>query len=426
MELDSLIQWIRCPMKLFWKQKQSRSVFDYESLLRSMLLNTLKAGYREAGSSGSLHLDRHSADIWEYLLRLYRFPEPKQLFRNMTEFCSLRNGCLEDITRKYGDSTDLLNKAHWWDLGLVFSSHYYDLRNEINEFQGLLGFPEWQTVRTYYRECEYYPVSLADVFCDYMSGISLFSFRRLPEKNIRFDVPAYLELEDIRLAVRFDILWQREKVYKSVSKDLKPGLIAEQLVPLSAFGNADRILRERRLMRDIRLPLTGTDYEGESGKKIRIDAVSCCTLPQSSGMHAWKESECRYDNETRSAVLSRLNRCGMIYLKAVNGKLYIPAGLVKNALCASCSYLKDCFSGNIGYEDPFPDSLESEDPGDFREFLDVFADKASLCDNRIMAIDLISETISFLKEHLSRRTFSELANAAENLKRDFISERKGG
>ena len=117
-------------------------------------------------------------------------------------------------------------------------------------------------VRSYYRESEYFPVSLADVFCDYMSGIRLFEFRKIPGNNIRFDVPAFLPLRDIKLAVRFDILWRRERVYRSVSKDLKPGLIAEQLVPLSVFSSADRIRRERMALRDIRLPLIGADYRG--------------------------------------------------------------------------------------------------------------------------------------------------------------------
>ena len=46
-KLDSLLDWISCPMRSFWKRKKGIPSFEYESLLRIMLLNTLKAGYRD-------------------------------------------------------------------------------------------------------------------------------------------------------------------------------------------------------------------------------------------------------------------------------------------------------------------------------------------------------------------------------------------
>lgn len=424
-KLDSLLDWIRCPMRSFWKRKKGVPAFEYESLLRTMLLNTLKAGYRDSDPSGAPELEKHSADIWEYLLRAYRFPDPKSLVRSMNRFCAMRDRYLESVERKYRDSSELLNTSHWWDTGLVFDSSYYQLRNEISEFQSLLGLPDWQMVRSYYWESEYFPVSLADVFCDYMSGIRLFEFRKIPGNNIRFDVPAFLPLRDIKLAVRFDILWRRERVYRSVSKDLKPGLIAEQLVPLSVFSSADRIRRERMALRDIRLPLIGADYRGEDGKKIRIDSVSCCTFPLDISGTAWKESDTAYDSEALSAVLSRLNRYGLAYLKASEQNLHIPSGLVRNEICASCSYLKDCITGNLDNEDPAVSESEAEETGCFDEFLDAFTDKACLCDTRIRAMELLVETLSFLKAHDSRTALDAVANTAENLRRDFILGGKG-
>ena len=122
----------------------------------------------------------------------------------------------------------------------------------------------------------------------------------------------------------------------------------------------------------------------------------------------------------------RLNRYGLAYLKASEQNLYIPSGLVRNEICASCSYLKDCITGNLENEDPAVSESEAEETGYFDEFLDVFTAKASLCDTRIRAMELLVETLSFLKIHNSRRALDSVANAAENLRRDFILGEKGG
>ena len=89
-EMDSLLDWIHCPMKTYWRKKKTGSVFDYGSLLRFMLLNTLKAEYREAGSALRLDPARQASDIWEYLLNLHDFPNPAYTVRKMIEFYSLR------------------------------------------------------------------------------------------------------------------------------------------------------------------------------------------------------------------------------------------------------------------------------------------------------------------------------------------------
>ena len=210
-ELDSLIDWIRCPMRTYWRKKKTGPVFDYGSLLRLMLLNTLKAEYREAGSALRLDPVRQTSDIWEYLLNLHDFPNPAYTVRKMIEFYSLRTRCLEQIKSRYSDSTGLLDLSHWWSIGLVFDPEYYRLRDEINAFQHLLGFPDWETVKTFLRDAEFHPFTLADTFCDYMGGVNVFSQHKIPETNIRFNAKAYLDLEDITLEVRFDILWRREK-----------------------------------------------------------------------------------------------------------------------------------------------------------------------------------------------------------------------
>lgn len=346
-DLDMILDWIRCPLKVFRKRKNNVRVFDYESLFRFMLLNTLKAGYRDADSSDKLNLEQHVPDIWEYLLKNRSVPNPKLLIRNMYEFSSMRCRYTERIEKRYADSTNMLNITHWWDLGLVFDADYYCLRDKINKYQSFLGFPPWNIVKTYYREYEYIPVSLADTFSDYLSGIRVFSRRKIPSNNIRFDVPAYLELEDIRLAVHFDILWRREKIYKSKTQRLNPGLIAEQLIPCSLYTNADQILRERMILGDIRMPLTGVDYTDGNGNLIRIDSVTCCTFPSKPGTTAWKESRLTYDNETKAAILSVLNHYGLACLEASEKNLFIPCNLVKNEACSACSFLKECMDNKM-------------------------------------------------------------------------------
>ena len=246
-ELDMLVKMSLCPMKVFWTKEKDSRVFDYESLLRTMVLNTLKAGYRDTEPGDQPDLEQHISGIWEYLLKVRGFPNPRHQVRKMIDFYEMRCRDLDLIEKKYQDSSELLNLSHWWDSGLVFDAEYFRLRDEINKYQLLLGFPDWNTVKTFYRDVEYVPVSLADTFCDYMIGIRLFSFRKIPSENIQFDVPAYLDLQDIRIAVRFDILWRRSRVYKSKSQNLKPCLVAEQLVPSSHYANAEQIRRERMI-----------------------------------------------------------------------------------------------------------------------------------------------------------------------------------
>ena len=332
-ELDMILDWIRCPMRVYRKKNKDLRVFEYESLLRFMLLNSLKAGYRDVDSSQKLNLEQHVPDIWEYLLKIHGIPKPQLLIRKMNEFYSMRSRYIDRIEKRYLDSTDLLNMAHWWDLGLIFDTQYFHLRDEINKYQSYLGFPDWNIVKTYYREYEYNPVSLADTFGDYLIGIKVFSFRKIPSENIKFDVQAYLDLEDIRLSMHFDILWRRERIYKSKTRQLKPGLIAEQLIPCSLFSNAEKILRERMILGDIRMPLTGVDYTDGDGNPIRIDSVTCCIFPSKPGTIAWKESGVTYDKATKAAVLSLLNHYGLVCLKASEKNLFVPHSLIKNEIC---------------------------------------------------------------------------------------------
>lgn len=346
-ELDMILDWIRCPMRVYRKKNKDLRVFEYESLLRFMLLNSLKAGYRDVDSSQKLNLEQHVPDIWEYLLKIRGIPKPQLLIRKMNEFYSMRSRYIDRIEKRYLDSTDLLNMAHWWDLGLIFDTQYFHLRDEINKYQSYLGFPDWNIVKTYYREYEYNPVSLADTFGDYLIGIKVFSFRKIPSENIKFDVQAYLDLEDIRLSMHFDILWRRERIYKSKTQQLKPGLIAEQLIPCSLFSNAEKILRERMIFGDIRMPLTGVDYTDGDGNPIRIDSVTCCIFPSKPGTIAWKESGVTYDKATKAAVLSLLNHYGLVCLKASEKNLFVPHSLIKNEICCSCSFLRDCFENRM-------------------------------------------------------------------------------
>ena len=141
-ELDMLVKWICCPMKVFWTRKSASRAFDYESLLRTMVLNTMKAGYRDANPGDPPDLEQHVSGIWEYFLKIRGFPNPRFQIRRMYDFFEMRSKYLDQIDKRYRDSTGLLNLNHWWDTGLIFDSKYFQLRDEINEFQSLLGFPE--------------------------------------------------------------------------------------------------------------------------------------------------------------------------------------------------------------------------------------------------------------------------------------------
>ena len=416
-KLDMLVKMSLCPMKVFWTKEKDSRVFDYESLLRTMVLNTLKAGYRDTDPGDQPDLEQHISGIWEYLLKVRGFPNPRHQVRKMIDFYEMRCRDLDLIEKKYQDSSELLNLSHWWDSGLVFDAEYFRLRDEINKFQLLLGFPEWNTVKTFYRDVEYIPVSLADTFCDYMIGIRLFSFRKIPSEDIQFDVPAYLDLQDIRIAVRFDVLWRRSRVYKSKSQNLKPGLVAEQLVPSSHYAIAEQIRRERMILRDIRMPLIGVDYVRDSGEKFRIDSLSCCTFPANTGTSAWKESDLKYDPVSAKSFLSRLNYYGLEYLSAVKQNLYIPRGLVKNDMCASCSFLSDCFYRK---DKKYPQTaMEDKDAGILSSFLETLEEKAALCGDKSKVMDLLIETLSLLDENPSLRMINKLSNAAINLKHDL-------
>ena len=417
-ELDMLVKWICCPMKVFWIKKSASRAFDYESLLRTMVLNTMKAGYRDANPGDLPDLEQHVSGIWEYFLKIRGFPNPRFQIRRMYDFFEMRSRYLDQIDKRYRDSTGLLNLNHWWDTGLIFDSKYFQLRDEINEFQSLLGFPEWNIVKTYYRDVEYLPVSLADTFCDYMIGIRLFASRKIPAEDIQFDVPAYLDLEDIRVSVCFDILWRRSKVYKSKSQQLKPGLIAEQLVPCSHFKNAEQIRRERMILKGFRMPLVGIAYEKASGEIFYIDSLTCCTFPANTYTSAWKESDLKYDPTKAKTFLSRLNYFGLEYLRAVRENRYIPCGLVKNDICASCSFLKDCFYGDI--EQELHSAIKEETPVMLSSFLDKFEEEVSLCEDKNRVMGLIIEMLDFLRENSSMQLLVSLRNAAENLKHDFL------
>ena len=67
----------------------------------------------------------------------------------MIDFYEMRCRDLDLIEKKYQDSSELLNLSHWWDSGLVFDAEYFRLRDEINKYQLLLGFPDWNTVKTF-------------------------------------------------------------------------------------------------------------------------------------------------------------------------------------------------------------------------------------------------------------------------------------
>ena len=422
-ELNSMINWIRCPMKNIWRERIKKPVYDHESLLRTMFLNTLKAGYRDSGPGGEPGFEKHTSNIWEYLLRISSFPDPMTALRKMNDFYAQRCSCLEKLELRYQDSGNTLNTFHWWDNGLCFDRDYYALRNEINEFQSLLGFPDWNLVRTFYREDEYIPVTLADTFCDYMNAVKVFSQRVIPDRNIRIDIPAYLDLKHVRIRVSFDMLWKRERIYKSKNTDLKPGTVAEQMIPLSEFSNVSCIQKERQLLRDIRTPLTGITYRlCGSEEKVRIDSVNCFVPTGRIGAGPWKESDFSYDRETRAAILDDLDYYAVSYLNSEKQGYFLPANLIKNSTCAACSNLSLCHRRTSSPEHTVSAEAEEEETGYGAEFFEDFSYRAALCDDRIKAMELLKKSVLFLKDHHSPKTVRQFCNVIDNLKHDFIVE----
>ena len=420
--LDSLLGWIQCPMKTYWKKKKSGTFFDYGSLLRFMLLNTLKAEYKEAGTALRLDPSRQTSDIWEYLLNIHGFPNPGYMVRKMIDFYSLRTRCLEKLKYRYSDSTGLLDLSHWWSTGLVFTSEYYQLRDEINAFQNLLGFPDWDIVTKYYREAGFFPFTLADTFCDYMSGVNVFSLHKIPEKNIRFNVKGYLELGDIMLEIRIDILWLREKEYKKKNLNLKPGLVAEQLVPNSVFADAEQVLRNRFFFRDIRMPLIGVDYRDEKGDTFRIESLNCITFPVSGGTSAWKETCFAYDRKTMGEIMADLNYYGLNYLASEKQNLFLPRSLTVNETCAACSFVKDCLYIDSDSSLSAAEEADSKTAGLFWTFWATFEKRLLDCENRIDTMNCLIEALGFLKENASPQVLANLRHAVINMKQDLTEK----
>ena len=121
------------------------------------------------------------------------------------------------------------------------------------------------------------------------------------------------------------------------------------------------------------MPLIGIDYKKENGEIFHIDFLSCCIFPANIGTSAWKESDLKYDPTAAKSFLSRLNYFGLEYLTAVRQNRFIPCGLVKNDVCASCSFLKDCFYSDIAQE--LRSAIKEETPGILSSFFDKFEEK---------------------------------------------------
>ena len=126
----------------------------------------------------------------------------------------------------------------------------------------------------------------------------------------------------------------------------------------------------------------------------------------------------KYDPTKAKTFLSRLNYFGLEYLRAVRENRYIPCGLVKNDICASCSFLKDCFYGDI--EQELHSAIKEETPVMLSSFLDKFEEEVSLCEDKNRVMGLIIEMLDFLRENSSMQLLVSLRNAAENLKHDFL------
>lgn len=356
MDAETLLDWIRCPQMAKRKTEEGGKRFDHRRLYRTMVLGALKAAYAGGEVPDRKTLAAHSDELWEYLLLTKEVPHPLALIEKMKTFGDLRRNCLDAIGRKQGE--DFVNRDRWWDAAMYFDSGYYRLRDEINAYQGLLGLPDWQLVRAFYREDEYLPLTLADAWCDTDVTLEMFAERRLPGGNIRFDVPLYLDLPDIRLKMRIDILWIRERAYRKNGLSLRPGPVAEVLVPLSHFAEAGRIRCERQILRDLRLPLAGADYLEENGEKIRLSSVSVSSLAWGTGLPGWSESDFARDRKALGAVLADIDRSALICSEMSARGLCLRADLVKNSVCASCSFLTECHDRLVR-----PGEEEEETPG---------------------------------------------------------------
>ena len=243
------------------------------------------------------------------------------------------------------------------------------------------------------------------------------------------------------LEIRFDILWRREKEYKKKNQNLKPGLVAEQLIPNSVFTDADQVFRKRIVLGDIRMPLTGTDYRDEKGNTFQIDSLNCITMPVSACTSSWKESGAAYDRNSREEILSALNYYGQNYLVSEKQELFIPNNLIMNESCAACSFVKDCLDNpgftffeydlndkeqmeecrriNTGTSLSGTDDAGSKTAELFSSFWEPFEEKLITCKNRDDTINCLIDAFRFLKENPFPRVLSIFNNAVINLKNDM-------
>ncbi|MBQ6520228.1 MAG: hypothetical protein IJI14_16050 [Anaerolineaceae bacterium] len=427
--VDSLLKWIRCPMKVYYERRSVQKRFDHDSFLRFMLINTLGYKYSSIKSENELNLRKDIGDIWAHVLNQYGFPDISVKMRQLNEFYSKRKNLLESLKDRSRRYNDLINLSHWWDIGNDrpgADSDYYKLRDAINSDQHLLGFPEINIVKSYFREYNSLPVTLADTYADFMDAVEIFQTKSIPARNIRLDVPVSLSLNDVTLVLNIDIVWHRDKVYHDdKNRDLKPGTVADQFIYLSQLEDRKYLFDVMQIMNDLRNPLIGVAYTDQTnGEQIKFDSLCNTIVAGQFFSGAWTERDTRYDKNAIAQILDKYNQYAKTYYRSLISNCAIPkiAGGI-NSECAGCSWLSNCFSyGKVTASSPETYISDAEeDAAD--EFLEKFENRAQICDNRIDAMELVSFAIEYLKNNNNLNTFEKIGKTVANLRSDFLIER---
>ncbi|MBQ6519282.1 MAG: hypothetical protein IJI14_11220 [Anaerolineaceae bacterium] len=418
-QLDRLLKWIDCPAKDFYEDVIDEKRFDHRSLLRHMIINRMRFGYDKSGSTGKIDMTSWSGEFWTSFLNKNGFPSTATTLRQMNEFYSQRQDAFNNIT---GEHMKSVNKFHWWELGNDFPPRYFVFRDEVNKYQTLLGFPDFSVVKAFMREYEYYPVTLADCYADYMDAVVELERRKYSPTYLEIDVPVYLDLDDVTIKMNIDLIFEREKIYKKLS-DLKPGLIAGSFIYMNQFS--DRTYPKSQIIgtADIRYPMIGVEYRRENGEKIKFDGLETIILSPSYRIGANDENQTPFPESVQDAMKERLNRLGYMYFKAKQLGLCIPKIAPHDFSCAGCSYLSECFTPGQAPRSRFAELKRDAEQEDFEDIRDEVEQSADICDDRIMAMELLMKILDFLKANNDPATIQAFYNIADNKRDEFLVER---
>lgn len=384
-----------------------------------MVMGTLRFAYSKAERPEKISLSPHAGGVWLTILSRYNFPSPSVTLRQMNEFYSARRNAFSRIE---SERMKAVNKDHWWELGTCFEPEYFERRDQVNKYQHLLGFPPIDIVKGYMHEHEYFPATLADCYADYMDAIDHLERRSYPAGSVQFDTPVNIELDDVILRLRVDVIFKREKIFK-VKSELSPGTVASSFIYLNHFGNFVRINKLIGATGDIRYPMIGVKYTKDNGEAITFDGHETIILSPCFRNGAWNEDQTPLLPELKKTMLEKLNTYAAMFNSMERLDMGLPKLAPYDAACASCSYLQNCFTPGQSPHDNYSEKKREAEESALNVFQNEFDADADICDDRIKAMDLLAKILDFLKSNHDVETIDSFYRIAMNKKDDFLSER---